>query len=152
MKKAFTLIEFILVITIIGVLLVLSFSEFYKILKSSHSFGNLSSNISIELAKNAYHLVPAVYLTNIDLNENNNDVKLKDLISIHAKDWNISDDGNLISYKDSSINSQDNQIIELELLDDRKVTLRVFCNKFVNLRDRDACKKLMPNQISTTSF
>lgn len=152
MKKAFTLIEFILVITIIGVLLVLSFSEFYKILKSSNSFGNLSSNISIQLAKNAYHLLPSIYLTNIDLNGDDSDVKLKDLITIHAKNWKISDDGNLISYNDDSIDSMDKQIIELELSAERKITLRVFCNKFINLRDRDACKKLMPKQISTTSF
>lgn len=152
MRQAFTLIEFILVITIIGVLLALSISNFSKILNDSSYFGNLSSHISIELAKNAYNLVPAAYLTNVDINERNSDITLKELITIKAKGWRVSADGNLITYEDSTIKSQDRETIELELSKDRKITLRIFCDKFIDLASQEACYELVPNKISTTSF
>jgi len=152
LKKAFTLLEFILVITVIGVLLAFALMAFEKTLKGSGSFANLSFNVALQLARNAYNLVPATYLNHVDLNGNSSATRLKELITIRGKDWSLSEDGNTISYSDATIESGEKKVIELELLSDRRVVLRVFCDKYSEKKIRDECKTLAPNRVETKLF
>jgi len=159
-KTAFTLIELILVITIVGVLTAVAVSNFYKVgdnFKIEKEFKIINSfalKTSIQLAKKAYNITPLVYMNLVDLNEDYTDqnITLRDLVHIRGRDWHISEDKNIISYKDTSIDSQDNEVIYLELHKDRKITLKVMCDKYTNIEFKNRCKELMPQKISINSF
>lgn len=156
MKKAFTLIELILVIIIIGVLTALALSKFYDIRDNSEMAGDVKVSIAVQLAIYTKNLVPSVYLNLVDLEGkyNPNEVTLKDLITIDGENWNRSTDGNSITYNDTNldIDSDNNQIIILELRRDRRITLIVDCDKYTNILYYQKCKSLAPNKISTLSF
>lgn len=156
MRKAFTLIELIFVIAIIGVLMAFALKNFYDLRDNSEISGDVRVSISVKLAINAFNLVPSTYLNLVDLEGrySSNNVLLKDLITIKGENWNKSADGNSITYNDTylKIDSDNNQIISLELHRDRRVTLMVECDKYKNLIYRQKCKSLAPNKISTLSF
>lgn len=154
MKKAFTLIELIIVITIIGVLSVIALSKFFDSHDGSEISNDVRVSISIQLAINAQNLVPSTYLTLVDLEGkySSNEVTLNDLITIDGQNWNLRAGGNVISYDDIHLESEDKEIITLELHKDRRVTLMVNCNKYSNILYKKKCLALAPNKISTLSF
>lgn len=154
MKKAFTLIELIIVIIIIGVLSVIALSKFFDSHDGSEISSDVRVSISIQLAINAQNLVPSTYLSLVDLEKkyNSDEVTLSDLITIDGQDWNIRAGGNIISYDDTNLDSDDKEIITLELHKDRTVTLMVDCDKYSNQLYNKKCLALAPNKISTLSF
>ena len=154
MKKAFTLIELIIVITIIGVLSVIALSKFFDSHDGSEISNDVRVSISIQLAINAQNLVPSTYLTLVDLEGkySSNEVTLNDLITIDGQNWNLRAGGNVISYDDIHLESEDKEIITLELHKDRRVTLMVHCDKYSNKLYKKKCLALSPNKISTLSF
>lgn len=154
MKKAFTLIELLIVIVFIGVMMAIALSKFYNDRDDTEISGDVRVSISIQLAQNAQNLVPSTYLNLVDLEAkyNTDDVTLKDLVTIDGKNWSLSASGNIITYNDVNIESNDNEIIALELHKDRRVTLIVDCDKYTNIIFHKKCKALAPNKISTLTF
>ena len=154
MKKAFTLIELIIVITIIGVLSAIALSKFFDENDGSVISKDIRVSISIQLAQNAQNLVPSTYLTLVDLEAkySADDVTLNDLVVIDGENWSLSPNGNIISYNDVNLESDDNEIISLELHKDRRITLLIDCDKYKNVIYHKKCKKLAPKRITTLTF
>ena len=154
MKKAFTLIELLIVIVFVGVLTAIALSKLYNLKENSEISKDVRVSISIQLALHAQNLVPSVYVNLVDLEEkyDADDVTLEDLVTIDGENWFVSENGNIITYNDINMELKDNEIIALELHRDRRVTLRIDCDKYVNIEYQKKCKALAPDKISTLTF
>jgi prepilin-type N-terminal cleavage/methylation domain-containing protein len=136
MRKAFTLIELIFVIVIIGLLAAVAVPKFVNLKQNAQA-----STVVKTTVDTAQQAVEAA-INERDLEENST-YTLKDLVTIKGKDWNYTTspaDGNY-SYTDPL----NNKVVASVILDktNNKVEYTINCDNFKDTGAKDKCKKLI---------
>ncbi|WP_456479678.1 type II secretion system protein [Nautilia sp.] len=123
MKKAFTLIELIFVIVIIGLLAAVAVPKFLNLKQNAESKSVIKTTIdaaqqAVEAAVNSRDL------------ENNASFKLGDIVKIKGKGWSYNDVGNEGRYTYAGPNDT-NPVAEINFsLTNREVNYSIYCNHF----------------------
>jgi prepilin-type N-terminal cleavage/methylation domain-containing protein len=136
MNKAFTLIELIFVIVIIGLLSAIAIPKFLHL--KEHATVNTIIKTTFDGAKKAVEAAE-----NEEYLENNTTYTLKDLINLEGKGWKYN-----ASYEngDYYYPNKDNKSIADIILerDKREILYRVRCNAFDTQTEVDICEKFIP--------
>jgi len=141
MKRAFTLIELIFVIVIIGLLAAVAVPKFLNL--KQHAEANSVVKTTIDAAQQAVET--AVNYRDL---ENNNSFTLEDLIKLKGKGWKYdsgTNDGKYY-YEDPANNNEVTAVI-LDTTNNR-VEYSIDCTKFDDTTTQSKCKKLIGNQNS----
>ena len=136
MKKAFTLIELIFVIVIIGLLAAVAVPKFLNL--KQHAEANSVVKTTIDAAQQAVEA--AINLRDL---ENNSSFKLEDIVQIKGKGWDY-DSGTY----DGEYYYDDNGTVSSVLLDlnNSRVEYSIDCTKFSDSKTQAKCKALIGNQ------
>ena len=139
MRKAFTLIELIFVIVIIGLLAAVAVPKFVNLKQNAQA-----STVVKTTVDTAQQAVEAA-INQRDLEENST-FELSDLVSIKGKDWNYTTTGasdGKYFYKDP----QNNNEVASVVLDksNNKVEYKIDCTLFNDPASQNKCKKLIGN-------
>ena len=140
MKKAFTLIELIFVIVIIGLLSAVAVPKFLNLKQNAEA-----SNV-VKATVDAAQQAVETAVNYIDL-EDNSSFKLEDIVKLDGKNWKYdsSNDGKY-HYDDGS-----NEVASVTLdVKGRKVTYSIDCDQFSNDKTKDKCKKLIGDGTTTS--
>lgn len=140
MKKAFTLIEIIFVIIIIGVLAVVAIPKFSS-LGEVAKVNNLFKVIN-DFKSNA----PATYMNLVDLdNENRANVAIDQLVQVKGKDWHVGKIAGKNSwywYGKSESSSIARIVFHNKLAtNSRKIEINIWCDRFSSEKAKDECTK-----------
>ena len=133
MRQAFTLIELIFVIVIIGLLASVAVPKFVNLKQSAEA--NSVVKTTVDTAQQAANV--AVNLRDL---ENNSSFNLKDLVSLHGKDWNWTSDNNQTFY-----NTSDGNVSVIKLLSISKIEYTINCNNFTDKTTVKKCVTLLNN-------
>ncbi len=141
MKKAFTLIELIFVIVIIGLLAAIAVPKFLNLKQNAHA--NSVVKTTIDAAQQAVEAA----INYRDL-ENNTSFKLGDIIELKGKGWNY--DSGVYDGKYYYNDPENNNTISSVLLDlnNSRVEYKIDCTQFNDVKTQDKCKALLGNQDS----
>jgi len=144
MKKAFTLIELIFVIVIIGLLAAVAVPKFLN-LKQSAEAHNVAKT-TIDMAQQAAE----VAVNQRDLEDNVN-FKLRDLIKLDGKGWEYDENeqnGSYV-YKDA-VTGAEIARITLYSIDNPDandtINYKIDCTKFRDPRTQEKCKQVIGDQ------
>ena len=135
MKKAFTLIELIFVIVIIGVLAAVAVPKFLNL--KQHAEANNVIKTTIDGAQQATEAA----VNYIDL-ENDNTFTLQDILKIKGKGWTYVSDGNgSYEFNDTTTNAL---IAEINLsIPSREVNYSIDCTKFSDSTTQAKCQSVL---------
>ena len=137
MKKAFTLIELIFVIVIIGLLAAVAVPKFVN-LKQSAEASNVVKT-TIDIASAAVNV--AINLRDL---EGDNNFTLKNLVKLDGKGWKYKNDNDGKYQYYDSINEQ--VIAEITLYKNKNIIkYKIDCEKFNDEKTKTKCKKLLGN-------
>jgi len=137
MKRAFTLIELIFVIVIIGLLAAVAVPKFTN-LKQSAKASNIIKT-TIDTASAAVNV--AVNLRDL---EGNNNFNLKDLVKLNGKGWeyinkNMEHNGSY-EYNDT----KDQTVAKITLYSHKNtIKYKIDCSKFSDSQTHNKCKQLL---------
>jgi len=139
MKKAFTLIELIFVIVIIGLLAAVAVPKFLNLKQSAEANGVIKN--TVDAAQQAVETA----VNFIDL-ERNSSFELKDIVKLDGKGWTYvtsTDHNGSYEYNDTVNNEL---VAEINLsIPNREVNYSINCNNFSDTRTRDKCTDLLNN-------
>jgi len=138
MKKAFTLIELIFVIVIIGLLAAVAVPKFLNL--KQHAQANSVVKTTVDAAQQAVEAA----INYRDLEDETN-YTLRDLINLNGKNWNWSDTNNTIDY-----NTTNGTVAEINL-SDSEVNYSINCNNFTDSKTIAECAKLIGNTDTNTT-
>ena len=145
MKKAFTLIELIFVIVIIGLLAAVAVPKFLN-LKQSAEAHNVAKT-TIDMAQQAAE----VAVNQRDLEDNVN-FTLRDLIKLDGKGWSYVEDQNGSYEYNDTVTGELIAKITLYSIDNNDandtINYKVDCTKFRDPRTQEKCKKVIGNKDS----
>jgi len=136
MKKAFTLIELIFVIVIIGLLAAVAVPKFLNLKQ------NAEANNVVKTTMDTAQQAAEVAVNYLDL-ENNSSFELNDTVKLDGKNWKYESTPNdgKYHYDDGS-----NEVASVTLdVGNRKITYSIDCTKFSDTTTQDKCKKLIGN-------
>jgi len=135
MKKAFTLIELIFVIVIIGLLAALAVPKFVNL--KQHAEASSVVKTTVDAAQQAVEA--AINQRDLEGKSYN----LDDLIKLDGKNWEWSSDHNTTQYKDGT------NIVAKVQLGNGWVYYKIDCTKFSDSTTRDKCKALLSGNNTT---
>ncbi len=130
MRKAFTLIELIFVIVIIGLLAAIAVPKFLNL--KQHAEVNSVVKTTVDAAQQAVEAA-----TNYKDLENNTTFSLKDLINLNGRDWNWTDDNTTV-YNDGG----SGDVAEV-ILHQNSVEYNINCDNFKDPTAQTKCKILL---------
>ncbi len=139
MKRAFTLIELIFVIVIIGLLAAVAVPKFLNL--KQHAEANSIVKTTVDAAQEAVETA----INYRDL-ENNTSFKLNDIVNLKGKGWNYDSstyDGKY--YYDDNGSTVSSVLLDLN---NSRVEYSIDCTKFSDSKTQDKCKALLGNQDS----
>jgi len=136
-RSAFTLIELIFVIVIIGVLSAVAIPKFVNLKSNAEVKGTIKTSFDAAQAASE----AAVNLTDL---EDNKSFELSDIVSLKGKNWTYKSDDTNGSYTFN----QGNGAISYIKLDtaNRDVNLTINCTKFTDATSQTKCE----NDLNTT--
>lgn len=138
MKKAFTLIELIFVIVVIGVLSAVAIPKF------SNLALNAEMNRNFKLIFDTVDSIPAVYTNLVDLEQRPaNSLKLEDLMSFMGQDWQKHSNGiYMIKSSKYGVNKSFGMMsIWYQDLSKREFSYQINCNLYKAGIAQDLCYK-----------
>ena len=141
MRRAFTLIELIFVIVIIGLLAAIAVPKFLNLKQ------NAEANSVVKTTIDAAQQAVETSINRRDL-ENNTSFTLEDIVQLKGKGWNYdsgTDDGKYY-YNDPENNSTVASIL-LDLNNSR-VEYSIDCTKFNDTKTQQKCEALLGNKNS----
>ena len=140
MKKAFTLIELIFVIVIIGLLAAVAVPKFLNLKQSAEA--NNVVKATVDAAQQAVEAA-----TNLRDLEENQTITLKDIVQLKGKGWTYvtpTDMNGSYEYNDSTNNNA--LVAEINFsLPNREVNYSINCNNFRDIRTKEKCVKTLDN-------
>jgi len=148
MKRAFTLIELIFVIVIIGLLAAVAVPKFLNL--KQHAEANSVVKTTVDAAQQASEA--AVNWQDL---ENNTSFTLGDLINLKGKGWSYSTSADSNGSYEYSVSDGTNQYIVSEInlsVPDREVNYSIDCTAFNSANQPityQKCKELIGDQNST---
>ena len=135
MKRAFTLIELIFVIVIIGLLAAVAVPKFMNL--KQHAEANSVVKTTVDAAQQAVETASNM----MDL-ENDYNFTLKDIVKLKGKNWSLANNDNSYEYNTSSSKI----VAEINLsLPSREVNYSIDCNNF-DPTTQQACVKELNNE------
>ena len=139
MKKAFTLIELIFVIVIIGLLAAVAVPKFLNLKQNAEA--NNVIKITVDAAQQAVESA-----TNMQDLEGNTTFELNDTVELKGKGWSYTT--NDYTYKGPN---DTGTVAEIKLdTTNRVVTYTIDCTKFYDAKTQEKCKDRLNNQDSVT--
>ncbi len=142
MRKAFTLIELIFVIVIIGLLAAIAVPKFLNLKQSAQASSVVKT--TVDAAQQAAEAA----VNELDLNDKNaSDFNLSNLVDLRGKGWryyNTTAGGGRYEYNDSVNNKL---VAEINFsAAEREVNYSINCNKFSDPRTVKKCVNLLNNK------
>ena len=140
MKKAFTLIELIFVIVIIGLLAAVAVPKFLNLKQSAEAANVVKTTIDAASAA----VSVAVNLRDL---EGNNSFELKDLVKLDGKGWSYVNDQNGSYEYNDSVNNQ--RVAKITLYStnnsdaNNTVEYSIDCTQFNDPKTQEKCEQLL---------